>query len=157
MRPVDPLHHLVFVTPPAAQEVDDERVHQGTGLIDHLTGHVRGRGEQLNAFGLVPAEPPVPAGASSEPHRRLRLAGRERAAHRGTDVVVFGLERGKPFQLLGAAKMRLRGLGECGEVGEMRVARQVGLPRLGEPLPGVLLDRAVHPVARCVVGCGAQQ
>jgi hypothetical protein len=58
----------------------------------------------------------------------VRLAGRERAAHRGTDVVVLDLERGEPFQLLGAAKMRLRGLGELGEVREMRMARQIRFP-----------------------------
>src|SRR5215467_6320172 len=83
-----------------------------------------------------------PAAAAS------RIAGRERTTHRGTDVVVLGLERGKPFQLLGAAKMRLRGLGEFGEVAEMRTAYQVRFPRLREPLRGVLLDRADHPVAR---------
>jgi len=38
---------------------------------------------------------------------------------------VLGLERGEPFQLLGAAKMRLRGLGELGEVAEVRLARQI--------------------------------
>ena len=64
----------------------------------------------------------------------MRLAGRERTTHRRTDVVVLGLERGEPFQLLGAAKMRLRGLGEFGEVGEMRMARQVRFPRLREPV-----------------------
>ena len=87
----------------------------------------------------------------------MRLAGCERATQRGTDVVVLGLERGEPFQLLGTAQMRVRGLGESGEVGEMRMARQVRFPRLREPVPGVFLDRVEHPVARCAVLVGAQQ
>ena len=39
----------------------------------------------------------------------------------------------------------------------MRMARQVRFPRLREPVPGVLLDRAEHPVARCAVALGEQQ
>ena len=70
---------------------------------------------------------------------------------------MLDLERGEPFQLLGAAQMRLRGLGEFGEVGEMRMARQVRFPRLREPVPGVFLDRVEHPVARCAVAFGEQQ
>jgi hypothetical protein len=144
----------MFVAPPGAHEVHDQGVHHGPDLIGHLAGRFRGRGDQLHAFGPVPAEPPVPAGARREPHCPVRLAGRDRTTHRRTDVVVLGLERGEPFQLLGAAKMRLRGLGEFGEVGEMRMAREIRLPRLGKPVGRVLLDRADHPVARYAVALG---
>jgi hypothetical protein len=92
-----------------------------------------------------------------QPHRRLRFVGGQRTAHRGTEVVVLGLERGEPFQLFGAAKMRLGGLGEFGEVGEMRMASQVRFARLREAVRGVLLDRAGHPVARCAVALSEQQ
>ena len=142
---------------PAPTNMHDQRVHHGPDLVGHLAGHFRGGSEQLEALGLVPAEPPVEAGASREPHRRLRLAGGERAAHRRTDVVVLGLERGEPVQLLGAAQVRLRGLGEFGEVGQVRVPRQVRFARFREPVRGVLLDRADHPVARCAVALGEQQ
>ena len=87
----------------------------------------------------------------------MRFTGGDRPTHRGADVVVLGTERGEPFQLLGAAQMRVRDLGELGEVREVRVARQLRFLRIREPLPGVLLDRAEHPVARCAVAVGEQQ
>ena len=106
----------------------DKRVHRGPDVIGHLALCAGGRDEQLDALGLVPAEPPVPARGRREPHRRLRLTRRERAAHRRTDVVVLDLERGEPAHLLGAAQVRIRGLGEFGEVAEMRLPSQVRFP-----------------------------
>src|SRR5438034_2621392 len=109
---VYPLRRLVLVAPPGAQEQHDKGVHYGPDLIGHLAGNGGGRRDQLVALSLVPAEPPVPAGARREPHGPVRLAARDRTTHRRTDVVVLGLKRGQPFQLVGAAKMRLRGFGE---------------------------------------------
>ena len=151
---VDPLLRLVLVTPPGGHEQYDERVHHGPDLVGRLAGRGDGCHDQLVALRLVPTEPPIPAGGSGEPHRPVGPAGRERTAHRGTDVVVLDLDRGKPFQLLGAAKMRLRDFGEFGEIREMRTARQIRFPRLREPVLGVLLDRAEHPVARRPVALG---
>jgi len=147
VRLADPLLRLVFAGPAGGHERRYERVHRGPGLIGHLAGRPSRRHDQLAALGLVPAEPPVPAGGRREPHRPLRLAGHERTTHGGTDVVVLGLDRGEPFQLLGAEKMWIRGFSEFGEVREVRVARQVRFARLGEPLAGVLLDRTEHPVS----------
>ena len=61
------------------------------------------------------------------------------------------------MQLLGAAQVRIGGLGELGEVGEVRPAGQLRFPGLLEPLRGVLLDRVEHPVARRAVAGGDQQ
>ncbi len=154
---VDPLRGLALVAPPGAQEHHDKGVHHRPDLIGHLAGNGGGRGDQLVALGLVPAEPPVPAGARREPHRPVRLTGRDRTTHREADVVVLDLKRGQPLQLLGAAKMGLRGFGEFGEVLEMRTAREIRFPCLREPVPGVLPDRADHPVARCAVALGEHQ
>ncbi len=107
----DPLRRLVRVTPPGGQEQHDNRVDRGPDLIAHLAGRFSGRDDQRNAFGPWPPSPGT-SSARREPHRRVRLAGRERATHPRTDVVVLDLERGEPFQLLGAAQMRLRGFGE---------------------------------------------
>lgn len=124
-----------------------QRVHHGPGSVVHFAGHIGRGSDQFQTLGLVPTEPPIPARGRSESHSADRVADRERGPHRDGDVVVLGIEHREPLQLLSAAQMRFGGLGQLGEIREVRAAGRIRITRLREPILGILLDRLQHSVA----------
>ncbi|TQM66661.1 hypothetical protein FHX41_0242 [Actinomadura hallensis] len=84
----------------------------------------------------------------AEPHGRSGVAAVGGELERREDVVAFGGEQGDPFELLGAAQVRLGPFRQVQEAREVRGPDPVGLPRLGQPLPPVLPDGLQHAEAR---------
>ena len=75
----------------------------------------------------------------------------------GVDVVALGGQPGQPPGLAVAAQLRLRLLGQGGEVADVRPGDPLGLAGLGQPLGCVLADGLQQVVARAGVAVDHDQ